>query len=208
MGARPQKEVGDEKLFVGRFFQHGQGKPAHTKYCLTESCFDLLGSLFALCPVHRVSAGEALKHSFFTKEKPIPEWHAWHWDMERSEILRGDKMKRQRYDEGDARTPLKELSKEELKPAADDGDAAKNAAGGAKAGTVLDRWRHEAEKRKQAEAQRAAAERPGKKESGASAGGAVQERLPPGWTKHWSGSKQRYYYHNAKTKSNQWHAPE
>merc|ERR1719456_823397 len=31
--------------------------------------------------------------------------------------------------------------------------------------------------------------------------------LPPGWSKHWSSSKGRYYYHNEKTKTNQWYPP-
>jgi len=189
---KAQQAQGDEKLFIARFFQHGEGKPAHTKYCLTESCFDLLGGLFALCPDQRMTAAEALKHSFFTREKPMPEWHAWHWNMEKqSEIARGDQMKKQKYDDNDARNLLKQLSKEELKTGGDDGE---NGSSTGKAGTVLEKWQ------KQAESRKAAAERL-KKPNGA------DEKLPPGWTKHWSSSKQRYYYHEGKTKKNQWEAP-
>jgi len=197
VNAKPQSDVGDEKMFVARFFQHGEGKPAHSKYCLTDNCFDLLGGLFALCPKHRISASEALNHNFFTREKPMPEWHAWHWDLEKTEILRGDKMKRQKYDENDARTLLKKLSTQDLKAPSggDDGDAANGGASG-KPGTVLEKWQ------KQAESRRAAAEKLRK-----TAAAAADERLPPGWSKHWSSSKQRYYYHNHKTGKNEWQAP-
>jgi len=190
--AKTQKEVGDEKLFLRSFFHSGEGKPAHTKYCLTENFFDVLGGLLALCPDQRVSPGKALEHSFFTREKPMPEWHAWHWNLDPTEIARGDKMRKQEYDEGDTRTLLKKLSKEEIRPgSSEDLDAP-----GGKAGNrVLERWRQEAEKRRQAE--KAASDR--KRSAG--------ERLPPGWTKHWSSSKQRYFYHNAKTGQNVWQAP-
>jgi len=201
VSAMPHHEQGEERTFLRRFFTTGEGKPAHTKYCLTESCFDLLGRIFTLCPAHRTTASEALQHSFFTSEKPVPEWHAWHWALDKSEILRGEKMRRQdRDDDGtDTRKLLKQLSQEEMK-------ATEGAATNSK--EVVERWRQEAERR-QAEERRSSGDRR-TKEKGMAAGpneGSNGGSLPPGWTKHWSASKQRFYYHDNKSRQNLWELP-
>lgn len=189
------RESEEERVFLKGWFLSGEGKPANTKYCLTDNCFDLLGSLFTLCPAHRITASEALEHSFFTKEKPMPEWHAWHWDLASSSIARGDEMRRQAKQEGDTRQLLKQLSRDEVKG----GD---EATGGAKA-SKLQTWRQEAEKKRQAEERRKLAE----KKVAEKRSSATEEKLPPGWTKHWSSSKQRYYYHDGKTGNNLWTVP-
>ncbi|CAK0834514.1 unnamed protein product [Prorocentrum cordatum] len=59
---------GDEPALLQRWFCSGEGKCADVKYRLTESCFDLLGGLFTLCPADRISTDEALSHPFFTQE--------------------------------------------------------------------------------------------------------------------------------------------
>jgi len=118
--------------------------------------------------------------------------------MEKSEILRGDAMRRQSYDDGDSRKLLKELSKEELRTSVSD-DGLGEALRGGGGGNVLERWRAEAEKRKQAEERRVAERK--------KVQAAQDEKLPPGWTKHWSSSKQCYYYHDKKSGKNQWKAP-
>eukprot|EP00811_Abedinium_folium_P020055 NODE_2901_length_2124_cov_14.278418.p1 GENE.NODE_2901_length_2124_cov_14.278418~~NODE_2901_length_2124_cov_14.278418.p1 ORF type:complete len:621 (+),score=212.95 NODE_2901_length_2124_cov_14.278418:238-1863(+) len=43
--------------------------------------------------------------------------------------------------------------------------------------------------------------------SGGATGGDSGAALLPGWTKHWSQSRNRYYYHDESTGANQWHAP-
>lgn len=177
---RTHENPGDEKVFVRHFFMSGDGKPANTKYCLTESCFEMFGGLLALCPVRRYNAAQALEHSFF-KEKPVPEWHAWHWDLEQSEILRGDDARRECYKNDEATQLLKELSKEDL---VDNGAGEPLGSNGPKSKRVLERWKKQAEERM-----------------------ASDKRLPPGWTKHWSSSRQRYYYHDRSTGRNQWQAP-
>merc|ERR1711957_160191 len=207
-GGGEQKEPGDEKNFIRKFFHHDQGKPAHTKYCLTENCFDLLGGLLTLCPDQRLTASQSLEHAFFTKEKPMPEWHAWHWNMASQEIARGDQMRKQKYDESDTRTLLRELqskSKEDLgargSPSGDAVEAGAPAAaaggGGGKPGSILNRWSQVAEKRKQEEAKMAALKK----------AASAKEKLPPGWTKHWSRTKQMFYYHDAKTGKTTFSAP-
>lgn len=201
--ARPHQEQGEERTFLRRFFTTGEGKPADTKYCLTENCFDLLGRIFTLCPAQRTTASEALQHSFFTSEKPVPEWHAWHWALASSEIPRGEKMRRQdREEDGgtDARKLLKQLSQEEMK--ATEGAATKSTK------EVLERWKQEAERR-QAEEKRSSSDRRTKEKSTAAGpnGGSNGGSLPPGWTKHWSASKQRFYYHDHKSGQNLWHPP-
>jgi len=200
--ARPHHEQGEERTFLRRFFTAGEGKPADTKYCLTESCFELLGRIFTLCPAHRTTATEALQHSFFTSEKPVPEWHAWHWALASSEIPRGEKMRRQdREDDGtDARKLLKQLSQEEMKTT--------EAAATKSTKEVLERWRQEAERR-QAEERRSSGDRRAKEKSMAAGlnGGSSGGSLPPGWTKHWSASKQRFYYHDNKSGQNLWQLP-
>merc|ERR1712125_298584 len=81
----PHAEHSDERAFIRRFFTSGVGECAHRKYHLTESCFDHMGGLLTLCPDRRNKAAEALDHNFF-KEKPLPEWHAWHWATNSSDI--------------------------------------------------------------------------------------------------------------------------
>lgn len=185
-GPRAQEEAGDEKRFLRAFFLSGDGKSAHTKYCLTDNSFDLLGGLLALDPKRRLSADAALAHSFF-KDKPVPEWHAWHWDLDKSDILRGDKARRSCYNNDEKQQLLKELSKENLlidDVAAGESLAMSGAAGSSKSSRVLERWKKQAEERK-----------------------AADGRIPSGWTKQWSSSKKRYYYHNSATGKNQWDAP-
>lgn len=202
--ARQHHKEGDEQIFLRRFFRSGEGKPADTKYCLTESFFELLAGLFALCPKQRMTAASALQHAFFTKEKPVPEWHAWHWALASADIPRGDQMRKQARDSpdaaGQARQLLKQLSKDELGGGLDEG--ASRSAPGDKAKAVLERWREDAEKRKQAELKRAA-----ETDKKASVPTKADEKLPPNWTKHWSSSKQRFYYHDSKTGKNSWTLP-
>lgn len=195
----------EERGFIRRFFSSGVGKCAHTKYSLTEACFDLLGCLMSLCPAQRQSAEEALRHSFFS-EKPMPEWHAWHWSLASNEIARGDDMKRQHRDAGDdARTMLRKLNS---------GDGGGGGGGGGGDGateapkSAKERAKEAMDKRgmerKQQEERLLAAQR----QAGAAGGDAEEgEKMPPGWTKHWSSSKQRYYYHDGKIGQNQWHQP-
>jgi len=190
--AKMHREQGDEQIFLRQWFRKSEGKPADTKYCLTESFFDLLGALLTLCPKHRITAASALQHPFFTKEKPMPEWHAWHWALASADIPRGDEMKKQRGDEEDARKLLKQLSKDETTGGLDE-PGEKPAKG------VLEKWKEEAEKKKQQELKRAASMKQQK--------AASDEKLPPGWTKHWSGSKQRFYYHEKKSGKNSWTFP-
>jgi len=205
--ARPHKERGEERAFVQKFFLSGEGKPANSKYCLTENCFDLLGGLFTLCPAHRSPAAEALKHDFFTKEKPLPQWHAWHWTTLSSEIPRGKDMKKQ-ADEGGVRKMIKQLSQEELKTT-EDGTVKGGAVNGTSSERLLEQWRAEAERRKQAEAKRAAERARVERKTGTvpTKSGGTDDKLPPGWTKHWSNSKQRYYYHDVKSGKNSWNEP-
>jgi len=193
--AKMHREQGDEQTFLRQWFRKSEGKPADTKYCLTESFFDLLGSLLTLCPKSRVTAASAMQHPFFTKEKPMPEWHAWHWALASADIPRGDDMKKQRAEDGDARQLLKQLSKDEGFLAAGDEASEKPAK------SIAEKWREEAEKKKQQELKRAASMKQQTKAQ------ASDEKLPPGWTKHWSSSKQRYYYHEKKSGKNSWTVP-
>jgi len=68
---------------------------------------------------------------------------------------------------------------------------------------VLEKWREEAEKRKQQESKRANSSKSQTKVVAA----ADDEKLPSGWTKHWSSSKQRFYFHDVKTGKNSWALP-
>lgn len=210
--ARSHSGRGEERNYLRMFFVSGEGKCAHQKYCLTETCFDLLAGLFTLCPAHRTSTGEALKHNFFIKEKPVPEWHAWHWALASSEIPRGNKMRRGATEDGSARKLLKQLSQDEVKVTED--GSIKATAAKDKSKEVLEKWRFEVEKKEQAErrkeelkkaAERKAAERKGV--AGVSQAGGGDDKLPAGWTKHWSSSKQRYYYHDGRSGKNLWHVP-
>merc|ERR1712187_165365 len=75
---------GEEVGFLTRFFTSGPGKCASDKYSLPTSCYDLLAGLLTLCPAYRLTTDEALASTFFTTEKPTPEWHAWHWALSSS----------------------------------------------------------------------------------------------------------------------------
>jgi len=190
--AKAHKEQGDERGFLRRFFRNGIGKPADSKYCLTESFFEMLGGLLSLCPKHRVTAAEALQHPFFTKEKPVPEWHAWHWALASADIPRGDEARKKNNDQDEARKLLKQLSREDVGT-----EEAGDKTNGGKAKAVLEKWREQAEKRQQQEIKRTNSMKSAK----------APEELPAGWTKHWSSSKQRFYYHDGKTGKNSWSFP-
>eukprot|EP00928_Gymnodinium_smaydae_P002368 TRINITY_DN10840_c0_g1_i2.p1 TRINITY_DN10840_c0_g1~~TRINITY_DN10840_c0_g1_i2.p1 ORF type:complete len:192 (-),score=54.55 TRINITY_DN10840_c0_g1_i2:54-629(-) len=182
----------EERMFLRKFFASGAGKCAHSKYSLTEACFDLLGSLCTLCPEKRQTAKDALKHNFFA-EKPMPEWHAWHWAMGNSEIARGNDVKRQERDAGDdARAMLRKLSSN-----FEDSGAPGEAKGAGQPKTMKERRLEELERRANEKRQQEERRKAARKE----------EELPPGWTKHWSSSKQRYYYHDSATGENRWSPP-
>jgi len=212
------KERGLESSFLRRYFVSGEGACVNTKYRLTESCFDLLGNLLTLCPSDRISAKDALTHSFFT-EKPLPEWHAWHWALASKDIPRGDEMKNRGSDElteGDkAQKLLRQLSREEEKRNVRSDEGTKSLKEQTK--EKLERRcremeaREKAEQLKKAEKVAALAQMAAKaaaaKASANSGGTGPGESVPPGWTKHYSSSKQRYYYHNSKTGENKWTAP-
>lgn len=223
MNAIEHKESIDERVCLRRWFTSDEGKAANMKYRLTEtSCIDLLADLFTMCPADRVTASDALKHSFFTKEKPMPEWHASHWAMVSKEIPRGDKMRRLPKDDDtttDTRKLMKLLSNEEVKTS-DDGSGKSVPVNGKT--KLLQQWNDTAEKRKQEEAKRAAERRDHERRAAAAAGsaaaasaaaksggaGSAGEQLPKGWTKHWSTSQQKYYYHDNKSGKNLWHFPQ
>lgn len=194
---KPQIDIGEEHHFIRRFFTSGEGKGATQKYSLTEGCFDLLGKLLTLCPAHRSTAADTLNHSFFN-EKPTPEWHAWHWALASTDIARGDDVRKQEGDKADdARRMLRELSKNSVESAPRaEGEAPKSLKEKAKEEMVK-----RANEKKQLEEKKLAAKRAAEKQK------AESERMPPGWTKHWSSSKQRYYYHDAKSGNNQWVPP-
>jgi len=190
---RAQTGIGDERHFIRNFFQN-EGKGASQKYSLTEGCFDLMGGLLTVCPARRSTAADALNHPFFN-EKPVAEWHAWHWALANQDIARGDDMRRQEGDKADdARRMLRELQKKEAKPEGDEAGGGKSLK--EKASLAKEAAERRASEKKQLEEQRAA-----QKQKGDS------EKLPPGWTKHWSSSKQRYYYHDNRTGNNRWDAP-
>jgi len=195
-----QTGIGEERHFIRKFFS-GVGKGAVQKYSLTDGCFDLLGELLTLCPERRVSAAEALKHGFFN-EKPTPEWHAWHWALNKDEIARCDDMRKQEGDkEDDARRMLRALSQTSLPDE-------KKQEGVVDTRSLKDRTKEALERRaseqKLLEEKKLAAKRAAERQKGQKPDA---EKLPPGWTKHWSSSKQRYYYHDNKTNSNQWVPP-
>ncbi|CAK9101751.1 Cyclin-dependent kinase G-2 (CDKG [Durusdinium trenchii] len=59
--AKSHKEQGDERVFLRRFFRSQDGKPADTKYCLTESFFELLAGLLSSGgPAHVTVSAEHL----------------------------------------------------------------------------------------------------------------------------------------------------
>jgi len=201
---KSHREQGDELTYLRRFFRTGEGKPADTKYCLTESFFELLAGLLALCPTQRMTAASSLQSAWFTKEKPEPEWHAWHWKLAAAEIPRGDESKKAKDKSpdaaGKARKMLRQLSKDEGLGGGDEGGGAP----GSKAKTVLERWKDEADKGRKAEEKEKARKAA---QVQAKAAPAKDEKLPPNWTKHWSSSKQRFYYHDTKTGKNNWVLP-
>lgn len=198
---KAQTGIGEERHFLRSWFMSGVGKGAIQKYSLTDGCFDLLGELLTLCPERRASAGECLKHSFFS-EKPTPEWHAWHWALNKEEIARCDDMRKQEGDkEDDARRMLRALSNQSL-PA----DPKKSAPEGVvDTRSLKDRTKEALERKvsenKMLEEKKNAAKRAAEQKK------ADTEKMPPGWTKHWSSSKQRYYYHDGKSGKNQWVPP-
>lgn len=188
----------EERLFLRKFFATGVGKCAHSKYSLTEACFDLLGGVLTLNPSKRLTAEDALRHGFFA-EKPLPEWHASHWATNTSDIARGDDMRRQERDAGDdARALLRKLSTSEDVCRGGDPSEAKSMRERAK-----EAMEKRAQEKKQEEERRLAqvvsAQRKGDTIDG--------EQLPVGWSKHWSSSKQIHYYHEKKSGKNQWFAP-
>mmetsp|Transcript_108493 Transcript_108493/g.188372 ORF Transcript_108493/g.188372 Transcript_108493/m.188372 type:complete len:555 (+) Transcript_108493:80-1744(+) len=192
-------DMGEERGYIRRFFMQGNGKGANVKYSLTESCYDLLGGLLTLCPAHRITAADALRHDFFN-EKPKAEWHAWHWALASKEIPRGDDMRRQEGDQGDdARRLLRQLTKDSVAGADSKGEAGKSAK--EKAKEALERRVNE---KKQLEQKKIAEQ---KKLAAKQQSEADGEKLPKGWTKHWSSSKQRFYYHDGRSGKNQWHPP-
>jgi len=193
-----QEAVGAEKALLRRFFVSGAGKCAYTKYVLPEASFDLLGGLLTLDPSQRVSARDALKHPLFN-EKPLPEWHAWHWATASQDIPRGDDMRRQRCSDGnaDADVLLRQLSRDDVKKVDDSNKTLKEKAKEAMTARANEKKMLE---EKQLAARKAAQDR-------SSQGAANGEKLPPGWTKHWSSSKQCYYYHDKSTGQNSWKAP-
>lgn len=223
--AKAHRAKGDEMVHLRKWFGTSEGKPASTKYNLTESFFDLLGNLLILNPADRASATDALKHPSF-KEKPVPEWHAWHWALASAEIPRGDRMRQQGGDEHEKKKMLRQLAKPDVQPG-EEGVKPNSK------GTMVERWKLEAEKKKQAEALRAEkikaaqekqkalqAQAQEKRDAQARAQAKAQdqdrkaqstagaeEKLPPGWTKHWSASKQRHFYHESKTGKNVWVCP-
>lgn len=198
-----QTGIGEERDFIRKFFLSGEGKAATQKYSLTEGCFDLMGGLLTLDPARRMTAADALKHSFFD-QKPMPEWHAWHWALASNDIPRGDDMRKQEGDKGDdARRMLRALEKSsgqvQVEGAKDEeGKEVKTMS--LKEKTKFDMDRRATEK-KQLEEKKKEAQRAAEKKK------ADSEKMPPGWTKHWSSSKQRYYYHDGKSGQNQWVPP-
>lgn len=188
--ATPQKARGEERAFMKRHFVSGEGRCSHEKFRLTESCFDLLGGLFSLCPRFRFNAKEGLAHTWFT-EKPLPEWHAWHWKTLGSDIPRGDDMRRER---AEVDTLLRQLSGDTK--SRDDAATKQGASLRDSVKDQLERRRRDAERQAEKAAQKVDKH-----------GGRAQQQLPAGWTAQWSSSKQRYYYHDSKTGKNSWQPP-
>lgn len=188
----------DERACARAFFTVGAGKCVMNKYSLSENCFDLLGGLLCFDPQARLSPGDALSHAFFT-EKPLPEWHKWHWELASKDIARGGDMRKQSKDGADeAQTLLRHLSQDTVPG---EKGASEKAPKSAKE-QHMEALRERANEKKQVEEKRkaiAAAEK--------AMAAQKTEQLPPGWTKHWSSSKQRYYYHDKSTAQNSWSAP-
>lgn len=206
--AKRHGQEGDEVIFVRRFFVSGDGSCANSQYSLTDRLFDLLGGLFCLCPARRLGAAQALSHPWFA-EKPVPEWHSRHWANIASEIPRGDAMMRQPQDEGDksdTRALLRQLTKaEELKVKEEDERCAKSVKE-----NVREQMQGRAQQRRLAEEKQQAAKKAEAARQQAKLDSAkVPEatKMPPGWTKQWSNSKKKYYYHDSRTGKNQWVAP-
>eukprot|EP00747_Dinoflagellata_sp_TGD_P212881 gnl/TRDRNA2_/TRDRNA2_85920_c0_seq1.p1 gnl/TRDRNA2_/TRDRNA2_85920_c0~~gnl/TRDRNA2_/TRDRNA2_85920_c0_seq1.p1 ORF type:complete len:564 (+),score=141.04 gnl/TRDRNA2_/TRDRNA2_85920_c0_seq1:70-1761(+) len=201
--AKAHKEVGEERAFLRKFFMSGDGQCATQKYSLTESCFDLMGKLLTLCPADRNTAREALTHRLFT-DKPYPEWHAWHWALADKDISKADQMRKAATspplgDERSAQDLLREISKEEdrRKGPEKDPDTGKTLQEKTKEALLKRANDKKMAEEKKAAALKAAAEKKA----------AASEKLPPGWTKHFSASKQKYYYHDQKTGQNRWDPP-
>jgi serine/threonine protein kinase len=193
-----RRKTGEEVSHIKKFFVSGEGSSVNLKYALTDGCFDLLGGLFTLCPQNRISAEKALKHSWF-EERPLPEWHKEHWAKQTDDIARGDEMKLSRKQHKDSNDILIELSKEEAKTKEADKETVKS----------LHEQVMESHKARLAAAQTRAKEADAKKQLSRQGSNASQngDKLPPGWTKHWSSSKQKYYYHDSKTNKNVWDPP-
>eukprot|EP00746_Dinoflagellata_sp_MGD_P009516 gnl/MRDRNA2_/MRDRNA2_119379_c0_seq1.p1 gnl/MRDRNA2_/MRDRNA2_119379_c0~~gnl/MRDRNA2_/MRDRNA2_119379_c0_seq1.p1 ORF type:complete len:572 (-),score=129.77 gnl/MRDRNA2_/MRDRNA2_119379_c0_seq1:10-1725(-) len=199
-----------EKFAMRKYFFEDEGKCVKSKFIITESCTDLIGGLLTLCPAHRLSAFEALQHPFF-KEKPVPEWHAWHWALNECEIARGDDARREAAVKDEDEEMLQALTRQDSKKMVQvetkDGKPAE------KTEMQLRLERREAEGRRKAKLEAEQKERAKQRLSGASATASRQSSqssdgsLPSGWTKHWSASKKQYYYHHAPTKKNQWVKP-
>jgi len=180
----PHQRRGEERAFIKRYFVSGEGSCANSKFVLTESCFDLLGGLFSLCPEYRPRASEQLKHTWFT-EKPMPEWHKDHWAKVTSEIPRGDDMRRHTEE---THAILRKLSQEEVRVQKEDASKVTSLKENVK--EALER---RAEERQLAEKAATRARN--------------TEEVPRGWTKQWSASKQRFYYHHSATGKSQWVDP-
>mmetsp|Transcript_64302 Transcript_64302/g.153344 ORF Transcript_64302/g.153344 Transcript_64302/m.153344 type:complete len:556 (+) Transcript_64302:69-1736(+) len=198
-------EAGEEKTLLMHFFKDGGGKGLGSKYNLAKTgCFDLLGSLLTLNPAKRISAADSLKHGFFT-EKPAPEWHSWHWAQKSKEIPRGAEMRKQRAAEGDADVILRQLSKEEEHRDKKDAKSVKERAREAMQERLNQKKQKEMAQQQQQQQQVAGLHRTDSLQGKSQA--AQGSCLPSGWTKHWSKSKQTYYYHNHRTSETTFERP-
>mmetsp|Transcript_13857 Transcript_13857/g.31136 ORF Transcript_13857/g.31136 Transcript_13857/m.31136 type:complete len:549 (+) Transcript_13857:73-1719(+) len=192
---------GEEKVKLKHFFQDGGGAGIGAKYNLSKTaCFDLLGGLLTLNPAKRITAADSLQHGFFT-EKPAPEWHAWHWAAASKEIPRGADMRKQRCGEGDAEVLLRQLSKEEVTR---DKTSAKTVKERAREAMLERAKSNKLKVEETKKPQPAAVDR---RNSSGKLPSNEEAALPKDWSKHWSSSKQRYYYHNRRTQEYRWDVP-